>query len=443
MLRYCHSIHHLMHILLHRTLKLFIIFLSPLYLRSQTTDTYTSQTTWTVPAGVFSVSIKVYGGGGGRGGQDCGAGCTNTLAGNSGYVIADFTVAPGDVIGIYPGGKGSDGLNSVSGSGGGAGGTDTYPSGNYDGGNGGNAGASGSSGGGGGGGAASVITINSTIKIIAGGAGGGGGMANMANSGWDGNSSTSSNGTTTGGNGTTPGGDGGGGGGGGGGQFASAGGGVHAAGGESAGNGGFLGANSISGASSITTDGNISWTNAGRIEVTYLTTLPVTWLNFTANRQNKNIILNWSTVTEQNSKDFIIQHSLNGSDWNNIGTVIAAGNSNTEKQYSFTDTDPNNGQNFYRLQQRDINNSGRYSKVVFIDLSIKTSKVRLFPNPVVGRSTSISLEEAATVIVYNTTGSKLLEKKFPAGTNSFDLSSLAPGTFFLRVKDETISFVVK
>lgn len=428
---------------LHQSLKLFIIFFSPLYLRSQTTDIYTTTTTWTVPSGVFSVSIKVYGGGGGRGGQDCGAGCTNTLAGNPGYVIADFTVTPGDVIGIYPGGKGSDGLNSVSGSGGGAGGADTYPSGNYNGGNGGNTGASGSSGGGGGGGAASIITINSTIKIITGGAGGGGGMANMASSGWDGNSTTSSNSTTTGGNGTTPGGDGGGGGGGGGGQFASAGGGVHAAGGESAGDGGSRGDNSISGASSITTNGNTSWTNAGRIEITYSTTLPVTWLRFTADHQNKNVVLNWNTATEQNSKDFIIQRSLNGNDWINIGTVNAAGSSNTEKQYSFTDTDPHAGQNFYRLLQRDIDNTSKYSKVIFIDLSGKASNVRMFPNPVINRTTKISLNEAATVIVYNSSGSKLLEKQFPAGTNSFDLSLLPAGTYFLRIKDETITFVIK
>jgi hypothetical protein len=51
---------------LQQTFKLFIIFFSPLYLCSQTTDIYTTSTTWTVPFGVFSVSIAGGAGGGGR-----------------------------------------------------------------------------------------------------------------------------------------------------------------------------------------------------------------------------------------------------------------------------------------------------------------------------------------------------------------------------------------
>src|SRR5688572_5710255 len=114
-------------------LSFFLVFFS-----QAQTDIYTTSTTWTVPAGIFNLTIKVYGGAGGTGGQDCGAGCSNPAAGPVGFILADFPVTPGDIIGIYPGGKGNDGANSVSGTGGGTGGIDTYPSGNYNGGNGGN-----------------------------------------------------------------------------------------------------------------------------------------------------------------------------------------------------------------------------------------------------------------------------------------------------------------
>jgi len=240
-----------------------------LLLEAQVTTPYTSGTTWTVPTGVTSVTFKVYGGGGGTGGQDCGAGCGNSVASAVGYVLATYAVTAGDVIGIYPGAKGADGGNSVTASGGGSAGTSPYNT-NYNGGSGGNTGPSGSSGGGGGGGAASIITINTTIKIVAGGAGGGGGMANSANSGLAGNSGVNANGTSNnGGNGTTPSGDGGGGGGGGGGQYGSLGGGVYAVGSESAGNGGYRGNNAVSGATTTTTNGTTAWTTAGRVEITY------------------------------------------------------------------------------------------------------------------------------------------------------------------------------
>ncbi len=404
---------------------------------------YTSSTSWTVPAGVSSITIKVYGGGGGTGGQDCGAGCSNAAAGPAGYVEAMYNVVAGDVIGIYPGGQGANGANSVTGTGGGAGGTDTYPSGNYNGGTGGNAGGSGSSGGGGGGGAASLVTINSTISIVAGGAGGGGGMANMANSGLAGTSTASSNGTNAGGNGTTPGGDGGGGAGSGGGQFASVGAGVHAAGGESAGDGGFIGANAVSGANLVITNGNIAWANAGRIEITFVSTLPVTWLSFTAARQNKAVVLKWSTTAELNAKDFIIQRSTNSTDWTDIGTVNATGSFTTVQQYNFTDQAPLPGLNYYRLQQRDIDGAMKYSKVIAMDMTGMVSLFRLYPNPVVNGTTTISLAEPATATVYGVNGVKLLEKQFPKGTHPLHLSALSAGTYYLRIKDEVIPFVVQ
>jgi len=420
---------------------LFILCFTTVFSQAQITNTYTSSTTWTVPSGVTSITIKVYGGAGGTGGMDCGAGCSNAAAGPTGYVLANYSVTTGDIIGIYPGGKGSNGGNSVSGSGGGNGGVDTYPSLNFNGGNGGNAGGSGSSGGGGGGGAASVVTINSTIKIVAGGAGGGGGMANQAGSGLAGSSSTSSNGTNTGGNGTTPGGDGGGGGGGGGGQFASAGGSVHAAGGESAGDGGFLGSNSVSGASSVTTNGNITWTNTGQIEITYSSfILPVTWQSFTATKENNGIRLNWSTAAEYNAKDFLVQHSTNGIDWNIIG-VTAATNTNRLHQYSFFDQQATAGLNYYRLLQRDIDNKSSFSKIILLNLEAE-HKLKIYPNPAANKTITVSLNQASTLQVYNMLGVKLIERKFSAGEHTIALSQLSKGSYYLRTKDDSVLLII-
>lgn len=253
-----------------RALFLLILIFASFISGAQVTQAFTSAGTFTVPQGVTSVNIKVWGGGGGTGGQDCGAGCGNAAAGNPGYISANYTVTAGTAIAYYPGGKGTNGSNSVTNTGGGAGGTSTYNT-AYNGGRGGNAGPTGSSGGGGGGGAASIVTIGGTLRIVAGGAGGGGGMANLANSGRVGNSTYSANGTSnTGGNGTNSANDGGGGGAGGGGHlYGGAGGTTYSTGPENAGNGGYRGNNYVNGASSTITNGNTSWTSAGRIEITY------------------------------------------------------------------------------------------------------------------------------------------------------------------------------
>lgn len=417
----------------------FIAFFS----QSQTTNTYTTSATWNVPAGVSSLSIKVYGGGGGTGGQDCGAGCGNSAASNTGYVLATYNVSPGDIIGIYPGTKGGDGGNSVSGIGGGTAGVASYGA-AYNGGTGGNAGSSGSSGGGGGGGAASVITINSVIKIVAGGAGGGGGMANMAGSGLPGNSTTSPNGTSnTGGNGTTPGGDGGGGGAGGGGQYGSTGGGVHAAGGESAGNGGNVGGNSVTGASAVTTNGTIVWTNTGQIEVTYTVVVPVTWLGFSAEKQNNStVLLNWSTATEANTKEYVIQRSNNNSDWTAIGTIAAAGNSSTKRDYNFTDNNPLSSVAYYRLLQRDLNGKTAFSKILLFRPD-EGSLLKLYPNPVINGTATISLQSAGTVRIFNSTGIMVMQKDYKAGAHILNLSQLPKGVYYIKTAGDGSSFAIQ
>jgi len=54
-------------------------------------------------------------------------------------------------------------------------------------------------------------------------------------------------------------------------------------------------------------------------------------LNFTASLQKNAALLKWSTAFEQNSDRFEIEKSIDGSNWNKIGTVRAAGNSSTIK----------------------------------------------------------------------------------------------------------------
>jgi len=419
---------------------LFILSFTTIFSQAQITNTYDYPTTWTVPSGVTSITIKVYGGAGGTGGQDCGAGCSNAASGETGYVYATFNVSPGDIIGIYPGEKGADGSDNESGTGGGSGGLSSYSF-DYNGGNGGNPGWSGSSGGGGGGGAASIVTINSVIKIVAGGAGGGGGMANLEDSGYPGNSSTFSNFSNTGGDGTTPFGDGGGGGGGGGGEFASYGGDVHDADGESGGDGGYRGDNFITGESSISNNESIAWTNTGQIEITFASfTLPVTWQSFTAAKENNGIRLNWSTAAEYNAKDFLVQHSTNGNDWNIIA-VTAATNTNRLHQYSFFDQQATAGLNYYRLLQRDIDNKSSYSKIILLNLEAE-NKLKIYPNPAVNKTITISLNKASTLQVYNMLGVKLMEKEFSAGEHRITLSQLTKGSYYLRTKDNSVQLII-
>jgi hypothetical protein len=180
---------------------------------------------FTVPAGVTSVTLVATGAGGGGGGLD-----SNGNGGNGGAgatVSGTYAVTPGTVLYVYVGGGGGLGGSGVTCTGGGAGGTNSQT-----GGTGGAAGCSGSSGAGGGGGAASgVVTATGTVLLVAGGGGGGQGGAYNSNTALAGTSATATGTVSTlaaGASAATFSGDGGGGGGGGAGCPAGAAGGGHA-----------------------------------------------------------------------------------------------------------------------------------------------------------------------------------------------------------------------
>jgi len=129
---------------------------------------------FTIPGGVYSVTVSISGGAGGAGGGDGGAGGVN--GGNALTATTTVEVLPGDRFEYIIGKKGGDGVGYQNRAAGGNGGN-----GYSNGGNGGQAGNQGSSGGGGGGGGSSLLRFyavtygwDSRLIVAAGGSGAGG-----------------------------------------------------------------------------------------------------------------------------------------------------------------------------------------------------------------------------------------------------------------------------
>lgn len=84
-------------------------------------------------------------------------------------------------------------------------------------------------------------------------------------------------------------------------------------------------------------------------------TLPVTFQNFTATKKDNAILLDWSTGSEQNNRCFEVQRSINGKEWSLLSSIKSKavnGNSHSKLEYSYVDDMPVNGNNFYRLKQK-------------------------------------------------------------------------------------------
>ncbi|MFN6227539.1 MAG: T9SS type A sorting domain-containing protein [Bacteroidota bacterium] len=172
--------------------------------------------------------------------------------------------------------------------------------------------------------------------------------------------------------------------------------------------------------------------------------LPVTWISVIAQKQGGDALLRWVTGTEQNTKDFEIQHSANTSNWQSIGTVAAAGNSTTQREYSFVHTTPlkNNNYNYYRILQRDLDDKFSYSKVVSIIFNEPGADLQVYPNPAEDVVT-VFISEEQEVSLLNAAGALVWKSKLPAGRSQLPLEKFSSGLYFLRTKAQTIKLLIK
>src|SRR4030095_15309570 len=87
------------------------------------------------------------------------------------------------------------------------------------------------------------------------------------------------------------------------------------------------------------------------------TVLPVTFSNFTAEKQGSSALLKWTTAQESNTDKFIVERSADGKPFVSIGEVKAAGNSSVKRSYQFIDVSPLTGINLYHI--KEVDNDGK------------------------------------------------------------------------------------
>ncbi|ACT93167.1 choice-of-anchor E domain-containing protein [Dyadobacter fermentans] len=163
--------------------------------------------------------------------------------------------------------------------------------------------------------------------------------------------------------------------------------------------------------------------------------LPVTLVSFNAKKRENVSELEWKTTAEINSDRFEIERSIQGGDWEKIGTVAAAKQSSVLSSYSFTDSEPLNGQNLYRLKMIDSDETFAYSRIVNLTFKNK-SELIVYPNPASERITVKSEEQndVSKIEIYNRLG--VLETQSEDG-NSINVQKLINGIYSIKVYYKT------
>lgn len=184
--------------------------------------------------------------------------------------------------------------------------------------------------------------------------------------------------------------------------------------------------------------------------------LPIELLYFDAQADNSEVVINWASASEKNNDYYTIYRSVDGINWESIGTTAGAGNSTNVLKYSFTDANPVSGQSYYKLRQTDFDGKFEEFEIVSISIERMASEVSLYPNPaqdIINISYFFDKGyENIEVNIYNAAGQLLTSKNIKNNTftseTSVDLNDFANGVYFAQINSNNqnlykSTFIVK
>ena len=161
--------------------------------------------------------------------------------------------------------------------------------------------------------------------------------------------------------------------------------------------------------------------------------IPVKLNSFTVQKAGNSVNINWSTSVEINSREFAVERSADGINWNTIDIVPASGNSQSVRYYSSIDMNPAKGINFYRIRQVDLDNRTEFSATRQV-LFQPANEVLITPNPA-GDHFNIYLNGNGNAQILVTDISGKLVRKYNSGQNHIivNSSNLPSGIYYVKV----------
>lgn len=164
--------------------------------------------------------------------------------------------------------------------------------------------------------------------------------------------------------------------------------------------------------------------------------LPLNLLSFEAKRVQQTARLDWTVANEQTGDRYCLQRSTDGVSYETL-TCLEATEAKQLANYQYTDEQPLNGHNYYRIQHIDQAGNVDYSRTKVLDFGADAVMVQVFPNPTTGSLNLVLplVEGTYQVEIVDALGRVVdqINKNGQQRNQSIDLSRLTAGTYWLRI----------
>lgn len=181
--------------------------------------------------------------------------------------------------------------------------------------------------------------------------------------------------------------------------------------------------------------------------------LPVELTSFQANcTDDQKVELSWNTASEHNSSHFVVESTVDGTEWSQLATVQSAGNSNSLLTYSIIDSERSLETVYYRLTQVDVDGASKMYDPVSINCGdyFPQDEIKTYPNPsnsefyIQIKSTNYEGESILTISDIHgaiiETSTIEVEKGITIQVINNEL--LTPGVYYIRVKNDTENYQI-
>jgi peptidoglycan/xylan/chitin deacetylase (PgdA/CDA1 family) len=172
--------------------------------------------------------------------------------------------------------------------------------------------------------------------------------------------------------------------------------------------------------------------------------------SFNAGLRNNIVQLNWTTSSELNNNRFDIERMVDDHTWKSIGSIQGAGNSTSQRVYSFTEKENlSSGRYTYRLKLTDYNGQFEYSKKVEVEVNRVLPYYLLsqnYPNPFNPTTRiryTLPFDSNVMITVYNALGQsvkQLANEMQHSGIHelTFNGSGNASGIYFYSIEANSL-----
>lgn len=176
---------------------------------------------------------------------------------------------------------------------------------------------------------------------------------------------------------------------------------------------------------------NLAWGGSAKLACIDVN-LPVELTYFTGQNKSGLDIISWETETETNNDYFTLEHSADGSHWNEIHVVEGAGNSTTPLSYKASNRAQENEINYYRLTQFDYD--GKSEKFNILAIKNENALTHVYSK----NSGEILFNKIYKYELYNSMGQIILKGE----DNKVSVKGLSQGVYILRTENNIQKFFI-